>query len=250
MITKTPTEHIHSIINPQHAENTAITSLRHQYIQRHRFPAFTVPTVDTTADILNAIIYNDSSDQSFLPMMQTSYHVFINHLVKQFKELRHHGYFFYASERPYQSSAEMLQEISNTQSLRHLPSDHTDSIHTDHLMMRPTSLVDSNGADMSANDVFRCVHDVIAHGAGYSFGLSGEKGAWLIHRQCLSSVAHLALWNETRGQNAWTNAGPHMRKPDGQGFYSLLTSADTEYVPAAHRPFPQQKSVLAPYHFL
>lgn len=63
---------------------------------------------------------------------------------------------------------------------------------------------------MSWNDVFRVVHDVIAHGQGHSFSPGGEHDAWLAHRAILPVEAQLALWCETKGQNSWINYGEHV----------------------------------------
>lgn len=57
------------------------------------------------------------------------------------------------------------------------------------------------------NERFRCVHDVLAHGAGrYSFSWQGETRAFLAHAVKLSSrLAMRALATETVGQNSWMN---------------------------------------------
>lgn len=83
------------------------------------------------------------------------------------------------------------------------------------------------------NDIFRFVHDINGHNAARlagvtaSFGPIGERNAWLHHRQQYSQAALLALWCETRGQSAWTNA----------------LHADA---PLRDRPFAEQKAGYVP----
>src|SRR5699024_9834020 len=121
----------------------------------------------------------------------------------------------------YDNSQHMLEDIKQRK-LKVLNTNTTPSIRKSHPMHSKTSLTDSLGTPMLANDIFRAVHDTLSHGFGYNFSFTGEKGAWLMHRSALPKEAHLAIWNETRGQNAWYNAGPHMRKTDGKGFYTLI----------------------------
>lgn len=94
---------------------------------------------------------------------------------------------------------------------------------------------------MLLNDVFRAVHDAFGHGGGASFGPVGERKAWAAHRQTLPQAAHLALWNETTGQNLWTNYGPHMWTPTGR--YKAE-------IPLRARPFAPQRIVDVPSAWL
>ena len=65
-------------------------------------------------------------------------------------------------------------------------------------------------APVSANDVFRAVHDVFGHGMeGAGFRARGEENAWQAHANLFSDTALAALTTETRGQNSWLNYGPH-----------------------------------------
>lgn len=84
------------------------------------------------------------------------------------------------------------------------------------------------------NDVFRFVHDINGHWGSpaakhFSFGPNGERNAWLRHRNMYSREALPALWCETRGQSAWTNA-----------------YADHADKPLSERPFAQQKCGTPP----
>lgn len=124
-------------------------------------------------------------------------------------------------------------------------------IGADHPMAKKITVKDHDGTERTimANDAFRAVHDAIAHSEGHSFGPQGEKRAWWTHRSSLPREAHLALWNETRAQNVWTNAGPHMRTKDADGNPRLNQPGDDGYLPVADRPFSDQKCVIVPKHF-
>lgn len=102
---------------------------------------------------------------------------------------------------------------------------------------------------MLLNDVFRAVHDAFGHGGGATFGPVGERKAWAAHRQTLPQAAHLALWNETTGQNLWTNYGPHMWTPwyDGDEVVHLEYR---EATPLRDRPFAPQRIVDVPSAWL
>lgn len=63
--------------------------------------------------------------------------------------------------------------------------------------------------DVTANDLFRAVHDALGHGIeGAGFRARGEENAWQAHRRLFTGPALGALTSETRGQNNWLNFGP------------------------------------------
>lgn len=63
---------------------------------------------------------------------------------------------------------------------------------------------------VTANDMFRAVHDVFGHGIeGAGFRARGEENAWQAHARLFNGSALGALTSETRGQNSWLNYGPH-----------------------------------------
>tara|TARA_Y100000817_G_scaffold314959_1_gene316467 strand:- start:6976 stop:13851 length:6876 start_codon:yes stop_codon:yes gene_type:complete len=81
-----------------------------------------------------------------------------------------------------------------------------------------------NGYRMTANDVFRVVHDYFGHvKEGNGFRAGGEENAWRAHSAMYSPKARRAMTSETRGQNSWVNYGPH-----GE-FNRTASGADTEY---------------------
>lgn len=65
------------------------------------------------------------------------------------------------------------------------------------------------GYALTANDVFRIVHDYFGHyKEGLGFRADGEENAWRSHAAMYSPLARWAMTSETRGQNSWVNFGP------------------------------------------
>lgn len=65
-------------------------------------------------------------------------------------------------------------------------------------------------APVTANDLFRAVHDAFGHGMeGVGFRADGEENAWQAHARLFTGSALGAITSETRGQNSWLNYGPH-----------------------------------------
>lgn len=63
---------------------------------------------------------------------------------------------------------------------------------------------------VTANDLFRAVHDAFGHGLeGAGFRARGEENAWQAHVRLFTGPAVAAITSETRGQNSWLNYGPH-----------------------------------------
>lgn len=171
-------------------------------------------------------------------------------------------------EQPYSDSAAMLADLRKRKHLYYfrtevsqgtegaLPPDHpmaaTVTVHVPLQRYRsgPRKGEPKPGQETTqhlvANDVFRAVHDAIAHSNGFQFGPRGERRAWWTHRNCLPSEARVALWNETRAQNVWTNAGPHMQVRTADGVTRLATIDDPQWVPLTQRPYAEQKCVDAP----
>ena len=65
-----------------------------------------------------------------------------------------------------------------------------------------------NGKDVTANDLFRAVHDYFGHAKhGVGFRATGEENAWQSHARMYSPEARPAATSETRGQNSFVNFG-------------------------------------------
>ena len=84
----------------------------------------------------------------------------------------------------------------------------------DNPMLESTGLKwpDQSGVmhDVTANDLFRAVHDGFGHGLeGSSFRARGEENAWQAHIRLFTGPAIAAITSETRGQNSWLNFGPY-----------------------------------------
>ena len=84
----------------------------------------------------------------------------------------------------------------------------------DNPMLQDTGLVwkDQMGIDrpVTANDLFRAVHDAFGHGLeGSGFRARGEENAWQAHVRLFTGSAIPAITTETRGQNSWLNYGPY-----------------------------------------
>ncbi len=167
-----------------------------------------------------------------------SYAVFTRETIQQWDALsRRYKVDFFTGDPAYANSAELFEDLATGHAFSLLTgTDH--GMPADHPMLQgvvvaPWEYV-GDVAPRVINDIFRVVHDVNGHGTSRgSFGITGEMNAWLAHRMFYSPAAHLALWCETRGQAAWTNAyGNHAE------------------LPLADRPFATQKAGLVPAEYL
>jgi hypothetical protein len=186
------------------------------------------------------------------PAVRRSYRALHRHIQAQYVDFVGAGYTFEpwhseSSEQPYVDSAGMLKDLRENKHLFYFRTEVSDStegaLPTGHPMARTVSVPDGQGTSrtMPLNDAFRAVHDAIAHGDGLMFGPEGEKRAWWTHRTCLPKEARMALFCETRGQNTWTNAGPHMREGDG-----VLKRGQPGWLPQPIRPYAEQKAARIP----
>jgi hypothetical protein len=70
--------------------------------------------------------------------------------------------------------------------------------------------LDGEMMPVTANDLFRAVHDAFGHGLeGSGFRARGEENAWQAHSRLYTGDAIGAMTSETRGQNSWVNFGPN-----------------------------------------
>jgi hypothetical protein len=94
-----------------------------------------------------------------------------------------------------------------------------------HPLLGQSGIVEA-GHPMTHNDLFRAVHDYYGHAKeGYGFRAAGEDNAFRSHASMYSPKALPAMANETRGQNAWLNWGPH------GDFNRTASQVDTIYAP-------------------
>lgn len=140
-------------------------------------------------------------------LIAKSYREFTALVVIQYRALLAAGLSVeYVMGEPYGSSAEMHAHIE-TGNIR------TRATGDD--LATPGNPMLATVDGLLVNDMFRTVHDVVGHYATRSgFGPDGETVAWLEHRATMYPIMRLALWNETRGQAAWTNwADDHASMP-------------------------------------
>jgi hypothetical protein len=82
--------------------------------------------------------------------------------------------------------------------------------------------------DLTANEMFRAVHDLYGHGTrGATFRPGGEELAYASHSQMMSPLAQMALLAETRGQNSLVNYSPLNVKPIGE-MRDIMRAIDEE----------------------
>ena len=168
--------------------------------------------------MIEADLYHGLSDSRYDSDVIESYDCFITALCEQYVFMVDYGISVHACSDgdPYADSPSMMDDVQENQRILYFPtgSKGDSPLGEDHPMSR---IVDVAGKPMVANDVFRVVHDVYGHAAmGASFSPIGEFEAWNAHRRCMPEKDRIALWSETRGQNVWTNFGPHMRNSQGR----------------------------------
>lgn len=248
----------------EHLKRTPIKEiqmLRQNYSDQHGIPPRKpIPHLTSADDIAAAQAYQAGTHQPNHPKVQRSYRSFRQHIGQQWDTLTEAGYRFEPwsgtndrgeeQEQPYNNSAEMLADLRGNKHLYYFPTEVSQNtegaLPPDHPMANQITVTAPDGTHqkMVANDVFRAVHDTIAHSEGHQFGPYGEKRAWWTHRSSLPSQARLALWNETRAQNAWTNAGPHMTTTDKDNTPRVIRKDEPGWIPQADRPYAEQKCVL------
>ena len=153
---------------------------------------------------------------------------------------------------PYKNSDAAIRDIRENNRLDFLKTD-ADAFgppgadFSGHPLLKDSGLKDANGVPLLYNDLFRAVHDTIAHGMfGSSFGPVGEEGAFHVHvRTIQNPLARWAMLTETRGQNSWVNYRPEMLKKNGMP----LQKGDAGYIPLQERGFAVQKAALLPLEY-
>jgi hypothetical protein len=74
----------------------------------------------------------------------------------------------------------------------------------------PSGGLDGQMKAVTANDLFRAVHDAFGHGLeGAGFRARGEENAFQAHSRLYKGAAIGAVASETRGQNSYVNFGPN-----------------------------------------
>jgi hypothetical protein len=151
------------------------------------------------------------------PEVKASYDALIRRVIEQYQEMKALGLNIELSQGdPYENSADMVKDVDENRTLKAF-ADGGATLPEGHPMKQ---MVNIDGEELNINDVFRAVHDYFGHvksrdrGAVIGFGPKGEWEAWRTHRLTLPEESWMALWDETRGQNTWTNyANDHMSLP-------------------------------------
>lgn len=180
--------------------------------------------VDTAHAGKVAVAYEEMDHCPYDACVTRAYAALRREIVQQWYSARAHGYIFepwLQDGQPYANSQEMRADVAAN---RHLwfftggdsPNDHW--------------LADGYaGTGYTYNDMLRAIHDLFGHAqGGFDFGPRGEENAYREYRKMFSAAALPALTTETRGQNSWVNFGPY------------------SHLPAAERPFAEQKCGLLP----
>ena len=159
------------------------------------------------------------------PLVRAAYDKMIEETLAQYKHAKAHGFkaeFWDPDSQsdPYDASPrKATEDLRNNHHLYVFPSRYgfgSDAEMAKELVNNPL-LADTgerwNGQVVTANDIFRAVHDYYGHAKeGVGFRADGEENAWRAHAAMYSPLARAAMTSETRGQNSWLNFGPHGKK--------------------------------------
>lgn len=160
------------------------------------------------------LMQNNPSD----PKVKRAYDALINETMDQYEALRKAGYkfdFMPDSGDIYGNPRNAINDIVMNQRLSVFPTEQgfggpsaAKALEANPLLMRVGEKW--NGKEVTANDVFRAVHDVFGHAKhGVGFRAGGEENAFQAHARMYSPEALPAVTSETRGQNSWVNFGPY-----------------------------------------
>lgn len=160
------------------------------------------------------MMQNNPSD----PKVKRAYDAMINETMDQYEALRKAGYkfdFMPESGDIYGNPRNAINDIVLNKRLSVFPTEQgfggpsaAKALEANPLLMRIGEKW--GGQDVTANDVFRAVHDVFGHAKhGVGFRAGGEENAFQAHARMYSPEALPAVTSETRGQNSWVNFGPY-----------------------------------------
>jgi hypothetical protein len=146
-----------------------------------------------------------------------AYDAMINETMDQYEALRKAGYkfnFMPESGDIYGNPRNAINDIVLNKQLSVFPTEQgfggpsaAKALEANPLLMRVGEKW--QGKDVTANDIFRAVHDVFGHAKhGVGFRAGGEENAFQAHARMYSPEALPAVTSETRGQNSWVNFGP------------------------------------------
>jgi hypothetical protein len=164
------------------------------------------------------------------PKVKEAYQELIKQTTAQYQALADAGYKFWFIDLATPSNVEYvdspfnaLRDLRNNRQMGVFPT--SDGFGTSDLdvndnplladtgIMWPSGGLDGELKPVTANDLFRAVHDAFGHSLeGAGFRARGEENAWQAHVRLFTGSAVGAITSETRGQNSWLNYGPHVEK--------------------------------------
>jgi len=161
------------------------------------------------------------------PAVQAAYNDLVSQTIAQYEALLNAGYQFYFidinsdvgleyAESPFNA----MRELRADQRMGVFPTNEgfgtLDAAVDDNPLLATTKYQwpfgspDGELRPVTANDLFRAVHDALGHGLeGAGFRARGEENAWQSHVRLYTGPAVGAMTSETRGQNSWLNYGPY-----------------------------------------
>jgi len=226
---------------------TGITKSSFDNVVESFTPDMTENVLKVAADIQENIAHAPNDTQ-----VKATYKAFIDETVAQYKMLGDIQIVPYEGNgEPYANSAEMMADVRDNNRLYFFMTENgfgeDDDTSFQHPLLEKSEFINSLGQQMVFNDLFRITHDIFGHvPQGFGFGPLGEYNAFQEHSRMYSDDAVPALAAETLAQNAWVNAGKHLRREDG----SLPIRGDNDFVPLSERPFAAQKAYAFPMEVL
>jgi hypothetical protein len=181
-------------------------------------PLTTYAEVDPDRAKRLALAYQLMKNEPNNPLVKQSYAKLIDETVDQYEALRKQGYkfdFMPESGDIYGNPRNAINDIVTNKHLSVFPTEQgfggpsaAKASEANPLLMKVGEKW--GGKDVTANDLFRAVHDVFGHAKhGVGFRAAGEENAFQSHARMYSPQALPAATSETRGQNSWVNFGPY-----------------------------------------
>jgi len=184
-------------------------------------PLTTYAQVDPERAKRIALAYQLMKNEPNNPIVKQSYDKLIDETVGQYEALRKQGYkfdFMPEGRDIYGNPRNAINDIVTNKRLSVFPTElgfggpsAAKASEANPLLMKVGEKW--SGKDVTANDLFRAVHDVFGHAKhGVGFRAAGEENAFQSHARMYSPKALPAATSETRGQNSWVNFGPFAQK--------------------------------------
>jgi hypothetical protein len=176
--------------------------------------------VDVDADRAKrlALAYQLMKNEPNNPAVKNSFNAMIDETMDQYEALRKQGYKFDFMPQGvdlYGNPRNAINDIVTNKRLSVFPTMQGFGGNLSPIASQANPLLQKtgekwSGQDVTANDVFRAVHDVFGHAKhGVGFRAAGEENAFQSHARMYSPKALPAATSETRGQNSWVNFGPY-----------------------------------------